>query len=310
MTSSALLPLAAWAAHLSAAATVITAVTGILFFAKGQPFGTLNDVATVFQALFTLPLEWALHALLGQQVRVLSATAMAVGTIGMLSMGVLQVLLVLRRVTFEQTFRAVLAGGAAMGVWLVIVSSLVLAGRGPSGAMAWIGVVAGSGYILSAVVYFATGRQGALFFLAAATGLVAYSVWAIWLGCVAQSGTLAGVEGVPLRRCNPTRTSPTRAHSASTSTRPLMLPRGCGVRIHRPPRMRPKSRRPSRQRHGIEWHLQPVGLYFGSFTVDRRPGTVVAGSHMSGRRPRPHVGALPPRQGLRRPGGRIWNLTT
>ena len=179
MGTPGLLHLAAWAACLSAAAAIVTLVTGIRFFVKGQPFGTINDAASVFHALFTLPLAWALHFVLGWRVPILSGAAAALGSLGLLAIGVLQALLVLQKVTFEQTFSVVLASGHAMGVWLIVVSGVALASGVLPGALVWVGTVAGSAYAMSAVAYSVSGKQGPLFFLSAATGLVAYSVWAI-----------------------------------------------------------------------------------------------------------------------------------
>jgi len=58
-----LLSYAGWAAYLSGAATVVALVSGVLFFTKGQPFGTKNDIASVFQVLFMLPIVLALYYL-------------------------------------------------------------------------------------------------------------------------------------------------------------------------------------------------------------------------------------------------------
>ena len=107
--------LATWAAFLSAGATIATAATATLFLLKGEPFGTINDAASVIQALFTLGLAWALHGLIGREVPVLGAVAATIGTIDLLTVAALQALLVFRKVTFDQTFSAVLCGGAAMG---------------------------------------------------------------------------------------------------------------------------------------------------------------------------------------------------
>src|SRR5262245_6610328 len=47
---------AGWFAYASATATIATFVSAFLFFSLGQPFGTLNDIAAVFQLIFMLPL--------------------------------------------------------------------------------------------------------------------------------------------------------------------------------------------------------------------------------------------------------------
>jgi hypothetical protein len=52
-------PLAGSSAYLSAAATLITLVTGILFLTRGEPFGRINDASSVLQMLFMLPVAYA-----------------------------------------------------------------------------------------------------------------------------------------------------------------------------------------------------------------------------------------------------------
>jgi hypothetical protein len=54
MMATELLCTAGWAAYLSAAATITTFVTGILFFSVGQPWGTIDDAASVFQVLLQI----------------------------------------------------------------------------------------------------------------------------------------------------------------------------------------------------------------------------------------------------------------
>jgi hypothetical protein len=75
-----------------------------------------------------LPLAWVLHILLGQGSPALSLAATLIGSTGMPTAAVLQALLVIGRVRFEQTFSAVLAAGAMTGVWLVAGGYLALAG--------------------------------------------------------------------------------------------------------------------------------------------------------------------------------------
>jgi len=52
-----------WSAYVSAAGTMTTFVSAILFFSLGQPFGTINDIASVFQVIFMLPLALVLYQL-------------------------------------------------------------------------------------------------------------------------------------------------------------------------------------------------------------------------------------------------------
>jgi len=58
--------------------------------------------------------------LLGLSARAWSWLALVVGILGMLVAGVLQILLIARRVKFEQTLKIGLLAGGAIGVWLMV----------------------------------------------------------------------------------------------------------------------------------------------------------------------------------------------
>jgi hypothetical protein len=194
MMAAELLCTAGWAAYLSAAATVVTFATGILFFSAGQPWGTINDAASVFQVLFMLPVVLALHQLflllLGPSAPVLNLLAAVIGTVGMLVTAVLQALLVFGKVRFEQTIRTTLTAGGGIGIWLALVGYLALASGALPGGLAWLGLVAGGGYILLVVGFWLGGQRHPLFIAGSLVALVGYSAWAIWLGRMFLSGTL------------------------------------------------------------------------------------------------------------------------
>ena len=190
MTPAELFHSAGWAGYLSAAATVVTFVTGVLFFTKGQPYGTAQDAASVFQMLFTLLIVLALYHLLRPDAQALNPLAAAVGVIGLLVAAALQTLLVLGKVHFEQTIGKVLGAGAAIGVWVVATGCLTLAsGTQPSG-LAWMGPIAGGGYTLLVVGFWQGGQQHPLFTVGSLAAMIGYPVWAIWLGRALISGTL------------------------------------------------------------------------------------------------------------------------
>ena len=192
MTATGLLCTAGWAAYLSAAATITTFVTGILFFSAGQPWGTINDAASVFQVLFMLPVVLALHRLflLGPSAPALSLLAAVIGTVGVLVAAALQALLVFGKVKFEQTIGVVLTAGGGIGIWLVLTGYLALAGGALPGGLAWLGLVAGGGYILLVVGFWLGRQRNPLFMAGSLVAVIGYSMWAIWLGRVFLSGTL------------------------------------------------------------------------------------------------------------------------
>jgi len=182
-----------WAAYLSAAATLVTFVTGILFFTVGQPFGTIQDAASALQVLLMLPIALVLYSLFRSRAPALSLLATVVGIAGILVAGGLQVLLVFRLVRFESTIRTGLTAGGAIGVWLVVTGALSLAsGTVPSG-LAWSGIVAGGGYVLLVIGFWLGGQRHPLFWGGSLAVVIGYAVWAVWLGHAALTGTLAAV---------------------------------------------------------------------------------------------------------------------
>jgi hypothetical protein len=183
-----------WAAYLSAAATIITFVTGILFFTVGQPFGTIQDASSALQVFLMLPIALVLHVLFRARAPALSLLAMVVGIAGMLVAGLLQVLLVFRVVQFESTIRTTLSAGGAIGVWLVVIGVLSLAGGTFPRGLAWSGIVAGGGYILLVIGFWLGGQQHPLFWGGSLAAVIGYAVWAIWLGYAVLPGTLGSVQ--------------------------------------------------------------------------------------------------------------------
>ena len=179
-----------WAALLSAVATMGTSFTGILFFAVNEAFGKVNDIFGVFQVVLMLPVAVAVYLLTSPGYGWLALLALAVGCIGMIVVAVLQTLLVVGRVGFEQTIGATLAAGAAIGLWLIVANALALAG----GALPWglgaFGLAAGAGYLLTALGFYRGRQQHPLFYAGSLLMVVGYSVWATWMGLLLLTGAL------------------------------------------------------------------------------------------------------------------------
>ena len=136
-----------WAALLSAVATLATLITGIAFFAVSERFGKLNDTVSVFQMLLMLPVAVALYVLTQPSRPGLALLALGVGSIGMLIAAVLQGLLVVGVVSFEQTIGVVLSAGGAIGLWLVLANAMTLTAGVLPLSLAAFGIAAGVGYL-------------------------------------------------------------------------------------------------------------------------------------------------------------------
>lgn len=190
MTTPEVFRYAGWSAYLSAAATIVGFVTLIVFFSVGEPFGTIHDISSIILALSLLPLALALYLLQRPCAALLSLIALIIGICAMLAASILQILLVLRVVKLELTLVAVPAAFGVVGVWLLLNSSLALAsGTLPSG-LAWVGMVAGVGYILVILGFILGGQQHPLTAVGGLTAVIGYPIWAIWIGGLLLSGRL------------------------------------------------------------------------------------------------------------------------
>ena len=189
MYSTRLLRYAGWSAYLSAAAIIIGFVMLILFFSVGEPFGTINDAASVFQVLFMLPLVLMLYRINTENPRLLNVVAMTVGIVGIIISAVGQSLLVIRVITYQQSL-AFLPAGAAIGVWLLLISYQASTSRLLPRRLVWAGILAGIGYLVTVVGFLFGGQDSLVFYAGRLILVVSYPVWALWLGRVCLSGKL------------------------------------------------------------------------------------------------------------------------
>jgi hypothetical protein len=170
-----------WCAYLSAAATLLTFITGVLFFTVGGAFGVMNDISSVFQVLLMVPLTVAVVQLSPAGYWAPATAAAVVGIGGMLVTAVGQTLLVLRRIDFQTSLRFT-PGGAAIGIWLIAISLLALAGGYLPQGLIWIGIAAGVGYAATVVGFLIGGQKHPLFYAGGLVMAIGYPIWAIWLG--------------------------------------------------------------------------------------------------------------------------------
>ena len=121
----------------------------------GLVFGWINDVSAVVAAVLMLPLVVAVHVLLRPHAPLLSGLAMLIGIGANVAIMVLQSLLVVEALTFEEEIGPVLVAFLVLVVWLVMTGYLgSRSGALPHGL-----------------------RMGLL-----AVTYVGYPIWAFWLG--------------------------------------------------------------------------------------------------------------------------------
>jgi hypothetical protein len=228
-----------WSAYLSAGLAIIGTVFLFLFYAVEVPrsiatggkapqvFGTLNDIAGLFQLLFMLPLTVALYRLAPSRHRGLGWAAMALGVVGLLTAVIAQALLVARVISFAVNLPFVLAALGLVGGWMVLANHL---GRGEGTLpprLTWLGELTGAAFVplgglavlivtvgplkpITAPDLGAFAQQhpvvtGALIVLAGAVFLayfVGILIWLVWLGrrLLAAAAAPAHVIAAPYRR--------------------------------------------------------------------------------------------------------------
>ena len=178
-----------WSALLAALATVVGMVTLMLFFARGNPWGTWNDIASVVLMLATIPVALLVAAIEAEQFPIQAYIVAGVGIVGMLLAVGFQTALVLRVRTYEQLLGRTLGSGAIVGLWYIAIGVLSLP-RGLATPLPQLAVAAGIGFI--AIAYgFTVGNQN---HLASKVGgvllFVASTIFLTMLGLRLVSGDL------------------------------------------------------------------------------------------------------------------------
>jgi len=146
MTPTVNISIYGWSAHLSAAATILTFVTGILFFSGGKSFGKINDLFSVFQVLLMIPLVFFFSQLITPP-------------------------------SFLARFIS-----SAFGLGGILVNVSLIGARTLPTALIWIGIAAGVGYLLIVGGFIKGGQRDPIFYGGSLLLGVCYPIWGIWLG--------------------------------------------------------------------------------------------------------------------------------
>ncbi len=176
---------AALAAYVIAGAGLAAAVTIILFFAIGQPWGTLNDVALLV-ATATIPvLMLAFWELGGLTPTPLALVAQVTGWVAVIAWSVVQALFIAGVVDFDYDHPATGALAAeavaliVIGLW--IAGANLLAGSWLN-AIRWFGVFAGLGFVLVPAGLLLGGVSHPLAYAGGIGYSIVFPVWAFLMG--------------------------------------------------------------------------------------------------------------------------------
>lgn len=157
------------AAQAAAGLTVGGIVTLAVFFAAGEPWGTINDATSIALAVATVPIA------IGLARRNPRATSLAIGAaLDIVGVGITVVFtsaLIARQMTFEGSLPYILVGQGIIGAWLVSVG--IAAWQAPeSRRLAAFGVAGGAGLIATVGGFGIGGMWHPLTFAGFVAGLI------------------------------------------------------------------------------------------------------------------------------------------
>lgn len=182
MNEAAILRFAGMSAYFNALVFILSLVALMVFFSIGGIWGRVNDSLSIFWMLSYLPLAFALFLINRTVNYPASLVSTLVGSAAALAFIGMQVLLVLGRVQFEQTFSAVLTATAVFGLFVLVHGFLGRAGHTLPSVLTWVMIIYGIVSVVGAIGFQIGGEQHPLamigLLLTAVTGLV----WVIWFG--------------------------------------------------------------------------------------------------------------------------------
>lgn len=200
---------AGWAANISGIAAILGLVSLLLFFGlestpkTGQGvhiWGPVSDISPILQMGSLLVVAHRFYRIQRSRAAGLSLIGTTIGMIGMLGVALLQFLLIIKVIAFEQEVGLVLLATAEVGVWLIFVNFSGRRQRSLPSRLAWLGTAVGAAFVLEPVMLSAAGGAVAwrvfmsnylLMTGSAVVFLISYvgfPVWAFWLGRVFLRG--------------------------------------------------------------------------------------------------------------------------
>lgn len=145
-----------WTAIIGGVVGIISFISLLLLFVVGEPFGTLNDILSIPIAFLLVPFIFALYRLNAPNHSSLSLLALLVGIAGFFITAIGSGLLVLNRITFDQSLLAGIGGFGLIGLWVLINSVLGLTDGTLARGLAWLGVLIGITPTLALIAVFRT----------------------------------------------------------------------------------------------------------------------------------------------------------
>ena len=172
--------------YVVAVAGLVALVTISLFFAVGQPFGTLNDLSLLVMTLALAPVMVGCYELGGRTPLTPARLSLAVGIAAIAIWSIVQAAMIAGLVTFDYesgatgAFAVEAVALLVIGAWLV--GAPVLADPWMTALCRVFGVVSGVGFIVFGVGLLAGGVSHPLTYLGGIGYQVAFPIWGLLMG--------------------------------------------------------------------------------------------------------------------------------
>lgn len=182
MNEATLFRLAGWSAYLNAALYIIILITLILLFTLGGIWGPINDSVSVIWALSFIPLAVFFYQLHRSVNAPFSIAITVIGIAAMLTFAVLQSLLVVGVVRFEQTIATIISLGGLIGLFVLVNGLLARTGQTLPSGLTWFMIAYGISTLLAVVGYWLGGQEHPLAAIGYLAGAIVGPIWTIWFG--------------------------------------------------------------------------------------------------------------------------------
>jgi len=167
-------------------------------------WGAVRDICPILQMVSLLVVAYTFYRIQQSRAAGLSLIGNTMAMIGMVGVTLLQLLLIIKVIPFEQEVSLVLLATAAVGVWLDFVKFVGRRQGSLPSRLSWLGIAVGATFVLEPILL--SAARGAVawrvfmsnYVLLAGSAVVFlisyvdFPIWAFWLGGVflRSNGTL------------------------------------------------------------------------------------------------------------------------
>lgn len=194
-----------WTLIASGIAWLLQLVFVTLLYIVGGPFGALSDFSNALAVLLMLPFALALHRINRAHAVVPSRIALLSGLAGIVLVAVPSILILVGKINFQQSLPPIIAGFAAMGIWLLISFWFFQSDGNLPVSLTRLGLIIGLGLAATGLLLTVSesnplvGGDIKTFlanpllypaFILVPLGVLSYPFWAVWFGRLLALGVI------------------------------------------------------------------------------------------------------------------------